>query len=220
MRKPDLLNVQSKKDALALKIRQSIFNGNYPVGTYIRQNSVAETYGVSPTPVREALLVLEAEGLLIHEPNQGFRVTDWGGSFEQFCLLREAVETLAVEMALKSITPEIIKQMELALQGIQRGTDLRDQDLINKSHNEFHQILISSCGFPALQEILRTIWAKLPWDMLLSISETQQVSVKEHEAILDLIRNKKHDEVTKLYRAHVCSIRKYLSREQLNNRSK
>ena len=61
-------------DDVARYVRQGIFEGSYGAGEYVRLEQVAAELGISVTPVREALLTLRAEGLLVQQPRRGFMV--------------------------------------------------------------------------------------------------------------------------------------------------
>ena len=61
---------------VARYVRRRIFNGTYPAGEYLRLDQLATELGVSVTPVREALLNLRAEGLLVQHPRRGFMVLE------------------------------------------------------------------------------------------------------------------------------------------------
>ncbi len=62
--------------ALLEEIRQAILSGRYPAGSQLRQDALAETYGVSRIPIREALFQLEAEGLVRIVPQKGAIVSE------------------------------------------------------------------------------------------------------------------------------------------------
>src|SRR6478752_7330576 len=64
-------------DDVARYVRRRIFNGTYRAGEYLRLDQLAADVGISVTPVREALLNLRAEGLLVQHPRRGFMVLEF-----------------------------------------------------------------------------------------------------------------------------------------------
>ncbi|MGH3194005.1 MAG: GntR family transcriptional regulator, partial [Streptosporangiaceae bacterium] len=64
----------SKTDLVAALIREQIITGELPAGQQLRQRDLAQRFGVSQTPVREAMRRLESEGLLVCDTHRGFTV--------------------------------------------------------------------------------------------------------------------------------------------------
>ena len=90
-------NVQ---DAVVDGIRDMILNGHLKPGDRLRQDELADTFGVSTMPIREALRQLQAEGLVIFRPRRGATVASLSVSdYEEIYRIREALETLACRWA-------------------------------------------------------------------------------------------------------------------------
>ncbi len=94
--------VGTKADDIALEIEEAIVSGELVPGEVLRQDKLSEQYGVSRTPVREALKRLAALGLVSFEPNRGVRVRTLSreGMWEAF-LVRAELEALATGLANK-----------------------------------------------------------------------------------------------------------------------
>src|SRR5688500_15710836 len=92
------IHFSTKMEAVADSIRRRILDGKLPPGMQLMQEQVAQELGVSPTPVREAFGVLEAEGLIERRPHRGVVVAerDPQGVAEAF-EFRSAVEVLAIK---------------------------------------------------------------------------------------------------------------------------
>ena len=155
-----------KRDAIARQLRAEIVQGQVRVGDRLRQDEIARRYGVSPTPVREALRVLETQGFVTHEPHRGVTVADYVGSFEQVYRLREALECLATEMAVANMTPERADELRAVVELIE-GTDASDGEARHAAHLEFHRLLYAGCEFPALLDLIQIVWSRFPWDEFL-----------------------------------------------------
>lgn len=90
---------QSKTAYVVGRLRQDIATGVIAPGGSLRQTEIAASYGVSPTPVREALRILEAAGIIIYAPNRGATVRDLAPSAaDDLYLLRAELEGFATEL--------------------------------------------------------------------------------------------------------------------------
>ena len=90
----------TKADDVALELEQAIVSGELAPGTVLRQERLSEQYGVSRTPIREALRRLAALGLVSFEPNRGVRVrTLTRAELREAFLIRAELESLATEIA-------------------------------------------------------------------------------------------------------------------------
>src|SRR5918911_5442170 len=108
-------HVGTKADDIALAIEEAIVSGELAPGTVLGQEQVSEQYGVSRTPVREALRRLSALGLVSFEPNRGFRVRTLSREemWEAF-LVRAELESLVTAVAAEKFTKEALDELEQA----------------------------------------------------------------------------------------------------------
>ncbi len=176
---------RGKRDLLVQRLTEAILRGELPAGTWLRQDDIAARYGVSPTPVREALRMLEAQGLVIYEPHRGVRVADFAGSARQFFRLRAALECLAVEMAMenRNVTDETQRRLEEAVENMEAAAASGDPGWLHEAHRRFHLTLYEASNFPALVDIIQMVWSRFPWDALLALPEQHRLTVDDHRAI-------------------------------------
>jgi DNA-binding GntR family transcriptional regulator len=172
-----------KRDAIAQRLRTEIIQGELRVGDRLRQDEIARRYGVSPTPVREALRVLETQGFVTHEPHRGVTVADFTGSFDQIYQLREALECLATEMAVRNMTPERARDLLAVVDRIE-GTDGADAPARQAAHLEFHRLLYAGCEFPALVDLIEIVWSRFPWDEYVTLPVTLTLRA-EHRPVVE-----------------------------------
>src|SRR5512135_2231954 len=100
------------RQVVADRLRSRILQGDFPAGTWIRQERIAQEMGVSQMPVREALRELAAEGLVEHAPYRGVRVTRFHPEdVVDLYACRAFVEGLAARAAAREITAEELKQL-------------------------------------------------------------------------------------------------------------
>src|SRR5580692_12443701 len=94
----------SKTDRVAALIREQVITGELPAGRQLRQRDLAQRFGVSQTPVREAMRRLESEGLLVCDTHRGFTVvTPDDGRVEENFQIRAALESLGASLAARKI---------------------------------------------------------------------------------------------------------------------
>jgi DNA-binding GntR family transcriptional regulator len=128
-------------------LRQSIFNGRYPPGTRLRQEQLAEELNVSRTPLREALRVLQNEGILTSSPGRSVVVAS--ASLDDLlaaCQFREAVEGVAARLAAEGPGAELRPQLEerLERQVEVAGAAGWDKAAFMKRDADFHVAILES----------------------------------------------------------------------------
>lgn len=177
---------RGKRDFLVDRLTEAILRGELRAGERLRQDEIALRYGVSPTPVREALRVLEAQALVVYEPHRGVSVADIAGSAAQFYRLREALECLAVEMAVQNLTPAALERIVQAVADMEVASEADDPQPLHDAHRRFHLSLYEASGFPALVDMIQMVWSRFPWDAVLALPEKRTPSVEDHRAIAQL----------------------------------
>lgn len=154
------MNFQSKSDIVADAIRDMIQRNELEPGKVLRQRDLAERFGVSPTPVREALQRLEAEGFVSSELHRGATVVrpEEARIAENF-LIRESLEGLATRLAAKKITQEQLDELdELNARLSQLAPDDPQRFVLNR---EFHFSIYRAADSPMLNALLNLLWRSL-----------------------------------------------------------
>ena len=114
-------NVNS--DVAYAYIRKQILSGAYRSGQALMTSELSTEIGVSRTPVRDALRQLEADGLVVIRPRLGASVTTMNfKAYREMCGLRLALETYAAGLAAQNRTPDELREMALALEGMRART--------------------------------------------------------------------------------------------------
>ena len=179
----------SKRDILEAKLTEAILRGELPTGKWLRQEELAARFGVSSTPVREALRVLESKGLVVYELQRGVRVADFAGSARQFFRLCEALESLATEMAVENMTPTGVAEIERALAEMEAAAERDDPIALRESHRALHLTLYRAASFPALVDSIQMAWSRFPWDGFLSMPEHRLLSLGDHRLMVESVTN-------------------------------
>ena len=149
-------SVRAASARIADHLREEILRGELRPGDRIRQEEVAERFGASRLPVREALRMLEADGLTEHEAHKGARVPRLSQhEVEVIYQMRERLEPLAIIESLDRLTDDDRTRLE-ELQRRIEGND--DVDRFLELDREFHLLTYSGCAIDPLMSMVRRLW--------------------------------------------------------------
>lgn len=189
-----------KRDQIVDELRRQILSGDLARGARMPQDELARRFGASITPVREALRLLEAQGLVVSEPHRGVRVA--GVDLEQVTatyVVRRLTETYAMRRATSRISRRDLAQARELLQG-----DVGDDPQSTRDRNrEFHFLFYERCGMVALTERIAGMWQAFPWDLMLASRERAEASHREHLAILAAVEEGDPDAVAAATELHL-----------------
>ena len=190
----------SKTDMVAALIRELIITGELTAGQQLRQRDLAQRFGVSPTPVREAMRRLESEGLVIGDTHRGFTVvTPDDGPVEENFQIRAALESLGASLAARKIDEAGLAELERLNE---RMRALADGDpRYAELNREFHFTLYQYSRSPLLMSLMRLLWASLHGGP--RVLRTHAESARQHDAILDALRAGDADAASALTHQHI-----------------
>lgn len=140
------------QETLAARISRTladrIIAGEIEPGARLRQDHVAEEFGASHVPVREAFRRLEAQGLAVSEPRRGVRVAAFDLSeVKEVAEMRAALEVLALRHAAPHLAPAILDAAEDATRAGDASGDVRSWEEANR---RFHRLIVEPCRMPRL----------------------------------------------------------------------
>lgn len=181
----------ASKTAYALeRLRQEIDDGIIRPGEALRQADLANRYGISPTPVREALRLLEAEGAISYSPHRGATVSELTEErVNDLYLLRASSEALVTRLAAERRTTE-------QLSGIRdlHGELAKLVDAGKKSHEELAawnrelHLAIGTAGSPLIATQVTNVWRMIPTrNTMWKQPELTKRFVDQHELIVTAI---------------------------------
>jgi DNA-binding GntR family transcriptional regulator len=177
------------KAELALQVlRQQIRTGELEPGRRLRLNDLTRELGMSPTPIREALRLLQADGLVHYHPHQGIVVAEPSSEeTEDVVRLRCLLEPLAVELAVPLLTPEQLRVLEDLHQKLLAAVDARRGSEISASNASWHWAIYDACGSLHLRKFIRRLWDVYPWRTMWALPGRAEESAREHERIMGAI---------------------------------
>ena len=142
-------------DQVAARLRAEIMRGDLPGGQTLRLVPLAARLGVSPTPVREALLALSKEGLVVGEARRGFRVARLDiEDIRDLFLVHAFIAGVLAERAAKALSDEHLQRLDELNAGIRES--LHDGDALQAAElsHEFHRAVNKSTAPTVLHRLL------------------------------------------------------------------
>jgi len=173
------------------KIKEAILTFQFLPNDALVEGELASQLGISKTPVRDALMRLEKEGLVTRVPYKGTYVSDINNQdMANIFHIRIVLEGLAIQLATELLTEEDFQKMEKLIAEHAEALKKGDVRGVSRINTEFHNIIVNRCSNPRLQQMLHNLDDHLKRYRLLSISQGMRTekSVPEHQAILDALR--------------------------------
>lgn len=170
-------------------VRQAIIDGLYAPGERLREEKLAADLAISPTPIREALLILEAQGLVETWPRRGATVVELTrDDIIDIYRIRNVLEPFAARAAMERLTPYGRERLLLDLRETHREWEeaLREGRLksIPRLNWHFHHLIYSAANSPHLLEAIERLWNKLPHYWLRSIPGRAKWAFDQHDEII------------------------------------
>ena len=179
-------------------LRSEIIAGRLEPGRPVLQDELAERLGVSSTPVREAFVVLEAEGFLERRPHHGVIVANRepekvADAYE----IRMVLEAHAARQVAAQRDPRAIAELDAALREARAALHANDETLFRSTNNRFHMLLVRASGSAMLAEVMQRL---VPRSQLYGPGDPAWMSRNhaEHEKILKALRTGDADRAEKL----------------------
>lgn len=174
------------------ELRRAITSGELKPGAPIRQEALAERLDVSRVPLREALKILEGEGLVVHHAHRGYFVTQLSlADLSEIYRIRELLEAEAVRAAAARMSPDLLAALEEAHGEVERTGAAGDVAAMAAANRRFHFLLIDASQMPRLVRLIGTLWDATDAYRSLYYVETpnRERVVHEHEAVLNALRD-------------------------------
>jgi DNA-binding GntR family transcriptional regulator len=194
-------------DRLAGEIQARVLSGAAPVGTRLRQEALADEFGVSRTPIREALRQLQATGLVELLPNRGAVVRGPSArEIREAYEIRAELEGLAAELAAERISDRDLRRLQEAQQLFQDAVETliarrarrrepwKDESLWVKANDLFHQAILDASANARLADTIADLHRSFPrnltWAALSRSSRLLEENVEQHQAVLEAIERR------------------------------
>jgi DNA-binding GntR family transcriptional regulator len=177
---------KTKTELAVQALRARIRTGELEPGRRVRLRELTRELGMSPTPIREALRLLQADGLVTYRPHQGMVVAERSPEqIREVIGLRCLLEPLAVQQAVPRLAPSELDELAavhrrlLAAAADERGA------AVGELNAAWHWRLYDAAGSAYLCEFIRRLWDAYPWRTMWALPGRVRRSATEHEAIMD-----------------------------------
>lgn len=197
----------SGREAIADHIRMDIMSGALRFGQRLSEATYAERFGVSRTPVRDAILGLVSLGLIVVRPRSGtFVVSFTRASLKDLFEVRQTLEVSGVRLATATQRRALVARIEAMAGDLNRDVETaEDFDQFSLSDTEFHTLLVEAADNTLLSQIYRPIAASAQaarsrLDKSSSVSDTANA---HHFAILEALRTDDIDRFEAVLKEHL-----------------
>ncbi|MFL6069834.1 MAG: GntR family transcriptional regulator [Actinomycetes bacterium] len=187
------------------ELRRAIGSGELKPGEQVLQDALAERFGVSRVPLREALKILEGEGQVIYRPHRGYFVAELDlNDLREVYRIRDVLESEAVKTAVEQITEAELADVELALEEVERAAHSGDLAAMADANRRFHFGLMEAAHMPRLSRLVRILWDATDVYRSVYYSEGGHRSavIEEHRAVLDAVKARDADRACAVLREH------------------
>jgi Transcriptional regulators len=210
MSKVEYNDVDSHSGSLRGKVfhqlQNDILNGLYQPGENLIETKLSEEYGVSRTPIREAIRQLELEGLVQSIPNKGAIVKGiTAQDIEDIYAIRMLIEGLAARWAAEKITDEELAELKEAVELEEFYTDKNDSSHLLRFDSKFHDIIFKASKSKPLMHTLSNFHHYIQRARNISLNDLgrARMVLEEHKAILKAIIERDAVKAEKLTTDHV-----------------
>jgi len=185
-------------------LRGAILRGDLKPGQKLKQQELAEWLGMSATPVREVLRILETEGLLEHIPHKGVYVAAVSPQdTEEITPIRVALETLAVNMFATRLNEDDLKILDDLVDQMEQAWEAMDLARVRRANYYFHSRIYSGAGSEILRGFIERLWPRFATDMLWMIPGRTEQSIEQHRAIVEALRGRDGERAAQLMAEHI-----------------
>lgn len=209
---PNLVQMEkvSLRERVGRALRAAIISGEMEPGVVYSAPSLSARFGVSATPVREAMIDLARENLVQMVPNKGFRVTEIGeADLDQMTEIRLLIEPPAVRRVTPIIPTGDLPELRELAENIVTGA--RNGDLVEYTEADrvFHLRLIAYADNPRMTSLISDLRSHTRLFGLARLRDSGELIgvAREHHAILDAIEARDAEAVEAVMRAHISQVR-------------
>jgi DNA-binding GntR family transcriptional regulator len=203
---------------LAGEIANAIMAGEYPPGSWLRQETLARRFGTSRQPVREALRRLEVTGMVELFRNRGARVLGPDpGSIRDAYLIRAQLESLAARLAASALSAEQLEELAAIFERFRSeivrdfeagGAEPAARERWIAAHNRFHELILDAAGNDRLSHMVTTLNVTLPRNVTTEVIADRAAledNIRQHDLVLQTLRLRSEQLAAEAMEEHIRS---------------
>ena len=193
-------------------LRADIHEGRLKPGEWLRQERLAQAYGVSQMPVREALKQLAAEGLVEHVPYRGVRIVEFSAAdVEDLYACRSFIEGMAARSAASNVTDEEVAELASLHERMVRCKTPEELHEYRELNRRFHSLIFSASRRSYIVRTLAQLWSAFPtmlWSNIpriavASVPGRDEPDAAEHEEIVAALAAHDPERAESAVRRHI-----------------
>lgn len=190
---------------IANSIKTEILAGKYPPGVRVRQEDIAEQFGASRSPVREALRILEAEGLVNLVAHTGAWISDLSlQECEEMYQIRERIEPLMIRLSIPTISDSAITELSQLTLAMEKTNDVEEFLILDR---QFHLLTYSGAHTVLVGDMVNRLWNttqhyRRAYSQLLAFESFKPAHV-EHFLLLEAIKKRDSDDAERVLFGHI-----------------
>ncbi|BCS52471.1 GntR family transcriptional regulator [Geobacter sp. SVR] len=191
------------REKILENIRDAIISGSLKAGSRVSEPELAERYGISRTPIREAFRQLESEGYLTVIPRRGAVVSEFSQKdVEEFYAIKSILEGYAARRACEKLTGKELDRLQAINVRLSELAEQNDIKTFFKIHSDFHDLFIKAADNDKLRELITSVVTRFQRLRLMSLSlpGRMKISVMEHEKIIEAFRKRDAEAAESLVR--------------------
>ena len=203
------------RDVVFNTLREAILKGELKPGERLMELQLAAKLGVSRTPIREAIRMLEQEGLAVTIPRKGAEVAKMTEKdMEDVLQIRDALDELAASIACEQMTKEQLDTLTETMHEFEESTKSKDLKKIAAADVQFHDIIYQATGNPKLVNMLNNLREQMYRYRIeyLKDSAVRRQLAKEHKAICEALRTHDRESALRYVYVHIDNQQKAIIR--------
>lgn len=194
------------RDVVFNTLREAILRGDLKPGERLMELQLASKLGVSRTPIREAIRMLEQEGLAVTIPRRGAEVAKMTEKdMEDVLQVRDALDELAASIACEQITTEELEELRRTMREFEDATKTGDLKVIAEIDVKFHDIIYRATRNPKLENILNNLREQMYRYRVEYLKDEKNfpILIREHSEIVEGLSKRNKDKVIVAMHKHV-----------------
>ena len=194
------------RDVVFKTLREAILRGDLKPGERLMELQLAAKLGVSRTPLREAIRMLQQEGLAVTIPRRGAEVAAMTEKdMEDVLQVREALEILAVQLASEKITKEQIAELEERLKAFEQAVETAEVKQIAQSDIDFHDLIYTAAENPRLVVLLNNLREQIYRYRVEYLKDEKNYPrlIEEHRQIMQGLKERNEQYVVEMTKKHM-----------------
>jgi DNA-binding GntR family transcriptional regulator len=207
-------------DEIAFRLQAAILDGQYAPGMHLSQEDLCERFGVSRTPIREALRKLQAQNLIELVPNKGARIRVPSRSeLEDVYTVRSGLEGFACQLAAERMTDPLLARIRSLQEAIDREVELLERGMVEgedeaafnsrmtRANGNFHDAIYRAAQNDRLRSMIDDLLNYFPKDYVWRATrrgrDASALAVEDHRRIIDALEARDGDAARRAMAEHI-----------------